>query len=76
MGLDVDKLVVACNPNDILHRFWQTGSYEKHVVHGPAAKGGFGEDGAKAHPEGVKESYSPAMDILVMNHREGNVFAD
>ena len=65
MGLPVEKLVVSCNPNDILHRFWQTGSYEKHAIHGAAAKGGLMEDGAKAHAEGVKESYSPAMDIMV-----------
>ena len=66
MGLLVEKLVVSCNPNDILHRFWLTGSYEKHAVYGAAAKGGLAEDGAKAHAWGVKESYSPAMDILVL----------
>lgn len=49
----------------ILHRFWQTGTYEKHPVHGPAAEEGLVEDGGKAHAEGVKETMSPAMDILV-----------
>ena len=59
------SLVIATNENDILHRFWQTGAYEKKPVHGTAANGGFVEDGAKAHPSGVKETLSPAMDILV-----------
>ena len=40
---------------------------EKNPVHGPAAEGGFVDDGAKAHPSGVKETLSPAMDILVSN---------
>ena len=73
MGLVVEKLVISCNPNDILHRFWQTGSYEKHPVHGAAANGGFAEDGVKAHTSGVKESYSPAMDILARIYRLLNV---
>ncbi|KAJ5991785.1 threonine synthase [Penicillium sp. IBT 35674x] len=58
MGLPVDKLVVATNENDILHRFWQTGRYEKH----PA------EDANKA--DACKETYSPAMDILVSSNFE------
>lgn len=58
MGLPVDKLVVATNENDILHRFWETGRYEKSPV----------QDGNKA--EACKETYSPAMDILVSSNFE------
>lgn len=70
MGLPVEKLVVATNENDILHRFWQTGWYEKQPVHGKQAEGGIAADGAKAHEEGVKETLSPAMDILVSSNFE------
>lgn len=70
MGLPVSKLVIACNENDILHRFLQTGKYEKDPVHGDAAKGGLEQDGVLAHPEGVKETLSPSMDILVSSNFE------
>lgn len=70
MGLPVEKLIIATNENDILHRFWQTGVYEKHPVYGAAAEGGLVEDGAKAHSEGVKETLSPAMDILISSNFE------
>lgn len=70
MGLPIEKLMIATNENDILHRFWQTGVYEKHPVYGAAAEGGLVEDGAKAHSEGVKETLSPAMDILVSSNFE------
>lgn len=70
MGLPVDKLVVATNENDILDRFWKSGKYEKKSTHGPAAVGGLAVDGAMAHPDGVKETLSPAMDILVSSNFE------
>ncbi|KAF2120917.1 putative threonine synthase [Lophiotrema nucula] len=70
MGLPAEKLVIATNENDILHRFWQSGKYEKKPVHGSEAEGGIVEDGVKAHEDGVKETLSPAMDILVSSNFE------
>ncbi|KAI4180646.1 MAG: hypothetical protein L6R41_007097 [Letrouitia leprolyta] len=70
LGVPSKPLVVATNENDILHRFWQTGAYQKNPVHDSVAKGGFLEDGAKAHTSGVKETLSPAMDILVSSNFE------
>jgi threonine synthase len=70
MGLPTEKLVIATNANDILHRFWESGRYEKQPVHGKQAEGGLPEDGAKAHESGVKETLSPAMDILVSSNFE------
>ena len=70
MGLPIEKLVIATNENDILHRFWQTGRYEKQFTPSPQAEGGIPEDGAKAHADGVQETLSPAMDILVSSNFE------
>lgn len=70
MGLPVDKLVIATNENDILDRFFKTGRYEKHPTYGAAAEGGLVSDGVKAHEDGVKETLSPAMDILVSSNFE------
>jgi threonine synthase len=70
MGLPVEKLVIATNENDILDRFWKTGKYEKKPAHGPDAEGGLVVDGVKAHEDGVKETLSPAMDILVSSNFE------
>jgi threonine synthase len=74
MGLPVDKLVVATNENDILDRFWKTGTYEKQPVKGKEAEGGVEVDGSKAHEEGCKETLSPAMDILVSSNFERLMF--
>ena len=70
MGLPITRLAIATNSNDILHRFFLTGAYTKSPAAGPAAQNGFTEDGAKAHPEGAKETLSPAMDILVSSNFE------
>ncbi|KAK9446535.1 tryptophan synthase beta subunit-like PLP-dependent enzyme [Limtongia smithiae] len=56
MGLPIEKLVVATNANDILDRFWRSGVYEKKAL----ADGG----------EAVKETLSPAMDILISSNFE------
>ncbi|KIW36813.1 threonine synthase [Exophiala oligosperma] len=70
MGLPIEKLVIATNENDILHRFWRTGSYSKSPKPASEPHEGIKEDGAQAHEAGVKETYSPAMDILVSSNFE------
>lgn len=70
MGLPIEQLIVATNENDILTRFWKTGRYEKRPVHGQDATGGITADGVQAHEAGVKETLSPAMDILVSSNFE------
>lgn len=71
MGLPIDRLVISTNSNDILDRFLKTGRYEKKPVSpSEGAEGGIPEDGSKAHEGGVKETLSPAMDILVSSNFE------
>lgn len=71
MGLQVSKLVIATNSNDILDRFWKTGSYEKTPVPDPSSDQSTPLSSFNAaHPSGVKETLSPAMDILVSSNFE------
>jgi threonine synthase len=56
MGLPVHKFIVATNENDILDRFLKTGSYAK----------GASKDGN----DPVKQTLSPAMDILISSNFE------
>jgi threonine synthase len=57
LGLpNIYRLCIATNSNDILHRFLETGKYEKRMNHGKV--------------EQVKETLSPAMDILVSSNFE------
>ena len=64
MGLPVDKLVIATNENDILDRFWKTGRYEKQAAAVQVAAAAAAGDAV------VKETLSPAMDILVSSNFE------
>lgn len=73
------KLGVATNANDILARFWNTGKYEKVDSSSsvddstppslePAAGSSDGKQATDA--SGVKETLSPAMDILISSNFE------
>jgi threonine synthase len=55
MGLPMQKIIIATNENDILYRFWKTGAYEKEE---------------NVHAGGVKQTLSPAMDILISSNFE------
>lgn len=70
MGLVAEKLVVATNENAILDRFWKTGPYEKKAIYGVEAEGGIVADGVKAHEDGVRETLSPAINILISSNFE------
>ncbi|XWX01722.1 hypothetical protein V2A60_009751 [Cordyceps javanica] len=70
MGLPVDKLVIATNENDILDRFWKTGKYEKHAAASSTNGDAAAAPAVGADPSGVKETLSPAMDILVSSNFE------
>ncbi|KAF8208308.1 threonine synthase [Mycena galopus ATCC 62051] len=67
MGLPMAKLVVATNANDILARFWNAGKYEK-VDSDLEQSTSDGKQGTSS--SGVKETLSPAMDILVSSNFE------
>ncbi|EKM57081.1 uncharacterized protein PHACADRAFT_119273 [Phanerochaete carnosa HHB-10118-sp] len=76
MGLPIGKLVIATNSNDILARFWKGGAYEKVDSStlngsGAAAPAEGSSDGRQgSNTGGVKETLSPAMDILVSSNFE------
>jgi threonine synthase len=74
MGLPMAKLAIATNSNDILARFWKSGAYEKvgptSNVQSSAAPVGGSSDGKQTAAGGVKETLSPAMDIMVSSNFE------
>ena len=80
MGLPISKLVVATNSNDILARFWKSGAYENidssavgstDAVDAATQPAEGASDGKQAQSfGGVKETLSPAMDILVSSNFE------
>jgi threonine synthase len=78
MGLPMAKLVVATNSNDILTRFWKSGRYEKmDSTDTSSVSYHKWMDGSgnliikqEAPVGGVKETLSPAMDIVVSSNFE------
>ncbi|KAI9202541.1 threonine synthase [Polychytrium aggregatum] len=58
MGLPIDRLIIATNENDILHRFLETGSYTKPTTTCPVSG------------DLVRATLSPAMDILISSNFE------
>ena len=60
MGLPAERLVIATNENDILDRFFRSGGhYTKKPLNQTEPQG-----------DGVRETHSPAMDILVSSNFE------
>lgn len=60
MGLPAERLVIATNENDILDRFFRSGGhYTKKPI-----------DASASQADGVRETHSPAMDILVSSNFE------
>ena len=72
MGLPISNLIIATNENDILHRFLKTGSYEKMKRLDSAIQ----DSNVNSHPkfEDVKQTLSPAMDILISSNFERFLF--
>jgi threonine synthase len=70
MGLPMDRLVIATNSNDILTRFWKSGRYERVELEAGAAALADGASSGKQSAVAVKETLSPAMDILVSSNFE------
>jgi hypothetical protein len=69
--LPIEKLVIATNENDILTRFFKTGVYSK-PNNGVSIDEKIVTEGkqSKVDESGVKETLSPAMDILVSSNFE------
>ncbi|OAV95479.1 hypothetical protein PTTG_04621 [Puccinia triticina 1-1 BBBD Race 1] len=81
-------LVIATNSNDILTRFWETGKYEKQastdddesspsdttVQTAPVVGSSDGKQASDPKHGLVKETLSPAMDILVSSNFERLLF--
>jgi threonine synthase len=55
MGLPINQLIAATNENDIIHRFLQTGAYQKPTP-------------TSADASTVKATLSPAMDIQISSN--------
>lgn len=79
LGLPMEPLVIATNANDILVRFFKTGRYEKadssssnveETSQTEKTNGATDGGQADASSGGVKETLSPAMDILVSSNFE------